>query len=221
MRMSTPRWVPGFALAAGICALLACEDTVDPCNDCPPPPPSFQDLTEPSDVLNNLELAYNKRMINRYDELLDVNFTFFLTPGDVGGGLPENWGRADELQYNSFLFDATPPAPFPRCKSVQVDIQWEDNLQWVEIPSPGPPIEKWYMTTVFYDFKFEMEPDNTYLNSPGSKAQFTVRNAAPTDSPQHWQLVEMRDLGASSVQALRAIAGTQRTTWGRVKALYR
>jgi hypothetical protein len=47
---------------------------------------------------------------------------------------------------------------------------------------------------VFYEFKFDMEPDDTYIAVPGARAQFTVRNTGTEDAPL-WKLVEMRDLG--------------------------
>jgi len=190
-----------------LCTLAVLVATVSSCifdaDEGGPPPEDnrkFEDLTERWHVINNLELAYNKRYINQYDRILDENFTFFLTPGDVGGGLPEQWGRPEELQYNGLLFSSEPPAEFPRCKSIQMDVLWEpaENLQWVEITPGSAPTEKWYTATIFYEFKFEMEPDNTYIANPGAKAQFTVRDAGPFEGKaSHWQLVEFRDLGGA------------------------
>lgn len=168
-----------------------------------PPPPvdnqKFEDLTEKWHVLNNMELAYRKRKIERYSELLDNGFTFFLSAGDVGGGLPTSWDRETEVTANTNLINTEqPPAPIPRCKSIQMDIQWEDDkgnpaLAWIEITPPNST-ETWYTTTVFYDFQFDVEPDMTYINNPGAKAQFTVRNAGTEEAPK-WLLVEFRDLG--------------------------
>jgi hypothetical protein len=188
-------------LAIAATAASCIFDPVAPGDKPPPPAQKYEDLTERWHVLNNLELAYNQRKISRYDEVLDQDFTFFLSTGDVGGGLPDSWDRQTEMNANTNLFtkDPPPPAPIPRCKSIKMDVQWEKpntvepNLAWVEVSPPGLS-ETWYTTTVFYDFAIDVEPDVTYISNPGSKAQFTVRNAGTADDP-HWQLVEFRDLG--------------------------
>lgn len=224
-------------IVVGIAAIVACED--DPidsgCRGCgcpdgysaaartPPCPPQsgFRNLTTRNAVLNNIEVAYERRRLDKYDELLDPNFMFFLSGADVGGGLPRQWGRADEIMANTNLFSQTPPAEYPRCKRIQMDVQWEQGLAWTEVVPQSAPDETWYATTVYYDFKIDIEPDMTYLNNLGAKAQFTVRNAGTEDAP-HWQLVEMRDLSDDSLGAgLGAAASTEPTTWGSIKAIYR
>lgn len=187
------------SFVVGLVALLA---TVSSCifdaEEKPPikdePIQSFQPLTSKSAVLNNIEVAYEKRRLDKYDELLDENFMFYLSDGDVGGGLPDSWGRPDEILANTNLFSQSPPAEFPRCKRIQMDVQWEQGLSWTEIIPQSAPEETWYTTTVFYDFKIDVEPDMTYINNPGAKAQFTVRNLG-TEEDQDWRLVEFRDLG--------------------------
>jgi hypothetical protein len=150
-----------------------------------------KDLSNKSDVLNNIEYAYNKRNVPTYDELLDANFTFFYTDGDLGGGsggTPVQWGRPDELTTTSGLFAAT--------TSMDMSLEWKDadgnpNVQWSESISGT---ETWYTTTVFYHFTIKIG-NTTYIPNSGSKAQFTVRNAGTAEKPK-WQLVEFRDLGA-------------------------
>jgi hypothetical protein len=99
-----------------------------------------------------------------------------------------------------------------------MDILFEDGVAWTEVFPPGG--ETWYMTTVFYEFKFDMEPDHTYISVPGARARFTVRNAGTEDAPL-WKLVEMRDLGADGLFSTVASGGTEATTWGAIKAVYR
>jgi hypothetical protein len=84
------------SLIAATALLLACADEENPVitDD---GQQSFQNLTQREHVLNNLELAYNERRFTPYDALLDPNFTFFFSPGDVGGNIPDQWGRAEEL----------------------------------------------------------------------------------------------------------------------------
>jgi hypothetical protein len=195
---------------------VACDDPESP----PPgePGPSFQNLTERSHVLNNLQAAYNTRSLTKYQELLDANFTFFLAPGDVGGGMPEQWGRTDEVSIHTALFNPNYGGPAPRCTKIIMDVVFEDGLTWTAVTPASAPTETWYTTTVFYDFGFDMEPDTHYSNGPGAKVVFTVRNAGTDDYP-HWQLVEMRDLGDLSLRAGTSL--TETSSWGQVKALYR
>ena len=214
-------------LVCGFAGLLVpgCSDEVD-CFDCACDPAycpeKFENLSQKWHVLNNLELAINQRRLDRYNELLDENFTFFLASSDVGGGLPAQWDRTVEINANTNLFASDPPDPLPRCKDIDLDIHWEDAegkpvVTWIEITTPGG--ETRYTTTVFYDFQVDVEPDLTYINNPGSKAQFTVRNAGTEEVPL-WKLVEMHDLGGPELVARRS-SSTAQSTWGQVKALYR
>ena len=208
------------ALMAGALLFLACEgeEVVGGCDPCPPGGKRFLSLTEREHVLNNLELSYNERVVGQVDTLLDDNFTFFFSPGDVGGNIPADWGRAEELGATSLLFDPGLNDPsYPTCRSIRMDLHFESGVTWDDTIPPAFPTETWYTTTVYYEFTFEMNPDMTYIAVPGSQAQLTVRNAG-TDDAAHWRLVEWRDVASNSVMLQRA--GTERSTWGQVKALY-
>jgi len=208
-------------LALSTLALVAaCED--DPTTPIiPNGEHTLLPLTSRVAVLNNIEYAYDNRDIWAYDELIDLNFTFFFSDGDVDGGLPVQWPRTDELGATNDLFISnTQPVPVgPVCQSVRMDLTLE-NLQWVEVIPEDYPGETWYMTTVDYDFTFKMAPDDTYNSAPGAKANFTVRNAGTETNP-HWQLVEWRDIGSSLLTATEQGANVGATSWGSVKALYR
>ena len=207
-------------LLIGTAVLLSCEaDSTRPgCDPCPPAK-AFQPLTEREHVLNNLELSYNERRPNEFGKLLDNSFAFFFSPGDVGGNIPDQWGRVDELAVTTRLFDpALDQPPYPTCRSIRMDLKFESGVVWVEVIPSDFPDEVWYTTTVYYEFTFEMNPDMTYIAVPGSQAQFTVRNAGTDEAPQ-WRLVEWWDLAANSA-ALRSAASTSRSTWGQIKALY-
>ncbi len=158
----------------------------------------LKDLSEKWHVLNNVEYAYKQRRLDVYDELLNVDFTFFFAPGDVGGGIPTQWDRQAEWSVTRRLFESNAqPAPpsDPVCRSIRMDLQYDpDTMQWVEVDPKEFPTEKWCATTVFYTFTFEMEPDLTLIAQNGAKAQFTVRKTG-TDQDPHWELVELRDLG--------------------------
>jgi hypothetical protein len=212
--------LPGVVLAMTVG--IACESTTDP------PPPTVQawpSLSAREDVLGTIQRAYNERNSDRYESILDPGFTFFLTDGDVNNGLPAQWDRGIETALTQNLFSKTQVGSLPLVKSIIMDVQFENGVTWVEVPNPpAAPAETWYTTTAYYNFQIKVQQpgyseDITYLPDPNAKAQFTVRNAGTEQSPK-WQLVEMRDLGAGILAALRSVE-TEQTTWGKVKSLYR
>jgi hypothetical protein len=215
--MKTFRFVPVLILL-----VIACGD--DSPQAPPPVPDTYADLSNKTDVLHNLELAYNRRNITECDKILDSNFTFFLSSGDVNDHLPAQWDRAFEVAATENMFSITPIASFPLVKRVDMDVQYENGVQWVEVPNPpSAPAETWYRTTAFYNFQITVEPPDSpevsYLPYPNAKAQFTVRNAGTDQSPL-WQLVEWRDLGDDPPPAGPRAMSTEPTTWGRLKWLY-
>ena len=174
------------------------------------PAPVFKDLSQKGHVLNNFEVAHNKRDNNHYDALLDDNFTLYYTEGDVVGGSSQvQWGRSDDVALTSSLFASVDKLSF--------DLS-DPNGAWTETPAPGG-LENWYAATVFYDFTIKMG-DTTYIPNAGAKMQVTVRNAGTEAKPQ-WKLVELHDLGGSSFLKVTQMARTKPTTYGEVKALFR
>jgi hypothetical protein len=163
--------------------------------DVPPPElKNFLPLTTKEAVLNNLELAYSKHNVTAYNQLLDDDFTFFLSPGDVGGNIPEQWDRTEELRVATLLFDFTlEQPPYPTCFSIRMDLKFESGVQWVDVYPEAFPTETWQMTTIYYEFDIKMKPDLTYIAVPGSQARLTVRNTG-TEADPVWKLVEWQDL---------------------------
>ena len=188
-------WLVVLVMGTSSCFLNPEEKTTD---DPPTGGGSFEELTTKEAVLNNLELSYTRQSRDPYDELLDPVFTFFFSPGDVGGNIPEQWGRVDELSVAALLFDKSLNSPdYPTCRSIRMDLKFESGVQWVEVIPEDYPTETWYTTTIYYEFTFEMNPDQTYIAVPGSQAQFTVRNTG-TDVAPAWKLVEWRDLAVDN-----------------------
>ncbi len=212
----------GVLWFASVALLPACSD--DPISP-PPPPPTpeqeIQPLTTRNAVLNNIEYAYGHRGIGIFpiDELLDDDFTFYLSTRDVNGGLPAQWSRIDELSLTRALFESNTAPIGPVARSLRFFLEFNDDTEWVEIVPQSAPTETWYAATVFYSFTVEMEPDNTFISVPGAKAEFVVREVA-TSSGNRWRLVAWRDLGGTLVRARQARAETDETTWGAIKALY-
>jgi hypothetical protein len=196
----------------------ACGD--DDCN-CDPtgPQQGYRNLQDRSDVLHNFQLAYNERNLTRYEELLDASFIFYLSDAEVGGSLPQQWERNEEVLIHDRLFSANGIPPYPHTESVQMDLDFEDGVAWEDTIPGSAPGETWQMTTVFYDLVVEVEPDTKYISFAGATVQIIIRNAGTSQTPR-WQMVILRDLGAAN-HALGRVAFTEESTLGGFKALYR
>jgi hypothetical protein len=64
----------------------------------------------PSNVIYNLDLAYNKRDINLYKQCLSPQFTFYFNPIDVGKDvdgyvIPTSWGYEEDWTATQNMFD--------------------------------------------------------------------------------------------------------------------
>ena len=213
--MKAPLWIVSILLALAF--VSACEDDpVGNCADCGGFPPEFLPLTSRKAVLNHLEHAYNTRRSDAIGQLLDDNFTFFLATSDVGGGIPAQWSRADEMLTTMRLFDSNNATTGPIVRSIRMDILFEE-AEWTPVVPLSDPAKTWYATTVDYTFTVEMAPDQTYIAVPGAQAVFVVRDIDPSDATD-WRLVEWRDLGGNV--AATTSTGSESRTWGAVKALY-
>jgi hypothetical protein len=206
-------------LLAALVLMPACDDDPTTSPNVPSNKPAYLPLTSREAVLNNIEYAYNNRVIEVIDELLDANFIFYFAPGDAVGSIPPEWGRPDELHVTRAMFESNnQPVPVgPQIRSLHFDVQFEEGVEWTSFIPGGFPSELWYSAEVPYSFTVEVEPDFTFISKPGSTAQFTVRNAGSDEAP-HYQLVECRDRGVTTsvVQALEI----KPDTWGDIKALW-
>lgn len=221
MRMNH-RIQAGLAIAAVAGLMVACSnDTTAPVK--PKQPTPLPVIATRNGVLTTIEAAYNARNIDQYTNLLDGEFRFYLTTGDVNNGLPSQWDNAEETLVNSRLFDKNYTGD-NRCTSVSLTLQFDPNtIEWNPVVPDNHPDETWYVASVYYQFQFDVvtatDADHQLLSPSGAKAQFTVRNVGTVDKPQ-WSLVEMRDLGAG-LRLANAATATEQTTWGKVKSLYR
>jgi hypothetical protein len=196
---------------------LSCkEDTVAP----PPqqPPSGYRDLKEKDDVLFNLELAYNERRMDKYDELLDDNFIFYFNDADYNdphNPTPQQWDRATEVGATTNLLDVNYSGG-NRVVSIDLRLGYvADN--WTEEPANQVhPGESWYRKTVDYDLRINTAA-SWELKALDKKAQFTIRW---DEDKGKWQMIMWHDLGDDGSLALTTGAAIEETTWGGIKAMY-
>lgn len=214
MRVRSCALLAAFIVVVGLLVSCGDEGTVD-CESCACDP----DLCPPAPkdvVLRNLEVAYNARRIDWYEDVLDADFRFYPSRPDALSGMPHSWDRAADVVIHTKLFDKN--YPLLPCQTCVVDILTQEGHAWTEFVPPSAPTETWYRTSLYYDFRFDIG-GATHIPMTGARAEFTVRNAGTSEAP-HWQLVEMHDLANASVAA-QTTRATEPTTWGRVLDLYR
>ena len=178
-----------LSLSLGACILDPKTDTGDGGGG---PSQKFQDLTQKWHVLNNLELAYLQRDINRYEELLDpAQYTFYFTDVQQGNPVPATMDRDKDLLVTGNIFTGKKGTD-KEVVSLDLNLEWE-SAQWVELPpdSAGGRNETWWTTTVNYSFTIKTAGGTDYVTQGTPKAQFSVRKGADGK----FRLVEWRDLG--------------------------
>ena len=166
---------------------------LDPEQTPPPedkPAEQFKDLTEQNDVLFNLRESYDQRNGDEYDRLVDDDFVFFFSDGDVAtGNYPAQWSRETDVPATRGLFR----------DAINVDLTLQlDQVSWISFEPDQDlyPGETWWTTSVQYDFnmRFGRDPDTTWI-STGASAQFTIRQVEK-NGKMIWRLVRWRDLDA-------------------------
>jgi hypothetical protein len=184
--------------------------------------PEYRDPCVEWNVLHNLERAYDTMNVDCYSELFDPDkFVFFPDPSDVGkDGVPNQWYYEKEIQSATNMFSGAGGRDDNPITSIDVTLydieeaQWEDEIN--DIDFPGETLRK---ATVDYTFTIDTVGDKTFVApSVTPRAQFIVRNIDGKG-----KLVQWFDLRPSSTTLMQpgALAGSEETSWARVKALYR
>jgi hypothetical protein len=162
-------------------------------------------------VLNNFELAHNKRDMSRYEQLIDDNYTFFFDTIQNGGQVTIQWGRPDEISATSGLLN--------NVNMLDLDLVNLDKPVWTEMMVSYNGGETWYITTLYYSFIVKIG-DTTLTSVSPAQMSFTVRNAGTMAKP-HWELVELRDLAhilVPSPGVASVVLHTNQTTYGKMKS---
>jgi len=159
----------------------------------PPQPPAWPDLKEKDDVFEYLSKVYNNRNYDRYPKLLDDNFIFKFGVDDVGGEIPEQWGRTEELQSAQGMFMGRSVPPYGAVD--RIDLTLNPEGEWLAIPQTDPPFdgETWYRKTVEYRLIVQTTGGWT-LQGLNKKALFDIRYAkSQGDTATVWRIVRWSD----------------------------
>ena len=187
-----------------------------------PDPDPYLARTSPDNVLNNFQVAWRTRDIDRYSQLLAEDYRFYFDNRTrVDKGLPPFWTTAEESTQVGKLFNSQ------RVADIAIALKWP--------PGTAHPVtesgrENWVYLDVF-DVSLDVDMAPTDSNPEGityrvedQKQRYYFRRgraepAAPGDTL--FYLAEWRDFGTVG---LSAPGGSQTTiaeppTWGRVKTL--
>jgi hypothetical protein len=178
-------------------------------------------------ALFNLQVSYNERNIEHYDDLLDEGLEFYFGAEDVMNGNPQSWGRAAEMSAATNLFDPNYANPQqPAAQDIDLSLVYpQGDDEWTPIEPEDQvtyPGETWYQKIVTYNLTVQISGEFQYVGL-NKQAAFVLR-AATVESEQYWKIVVWRDdTGTYFRDAGRrdVTAGTaEDTTWGQLKAIY-
>ena len=158
---------------------------------------NFKPLDKRDNLLFNLELAYNQRNINRYDEMLDTDFIYFFGATDISEGNVEQsqWGRDSEVASTGNLLEGRAGREVPPADRISLDVRYPEGEDvWTEVTPGDPekyPGETWYEKTVDYNLTVVIsEIDLTLTNSNPRQASFVVRW---DEGREEYQVIQWRD----------------------------
>jgi hypothetical protein len=194
---------------------LGCSDdkkkTVDP------EPDPYMKQTSITNCLFNLKLSYNQRNVAKYSSLFDEGYMFVFDPSDVvTHGIPESWGRPDEIVSATNLFTALPNADGYVCESISLNF-----LAGAEAPSQAD--SAWTevtlsQVTLLVDSRHPSNGDPLRYEVIGDQADIHFIQTAETDPSSGlkiWKIIQWID------KPIGAKTATETTTWGQIKAYWR
>jgi len=177
----------------------------------------YKNLRSKDDVLENLDLAYNKRDFEQFKPLLDENFTFVFSERDYNAGEVDfpHWDRVSELDANEKILDPNLDGG-KRVLSIELSLD-DGGADWVpDPPNQDHPDETWYIKTVDYNLVTKTADDWEH-RARGLKAQFAIRK---DESTGQWQIILWRDDVGSMIALSPGGPAVEETTWGNIKAMY-
>lgn len=174
----------------------------------PPVPTDYKPLTEPDNVIHNLEESYRRREVEPYAELLapEFRFVFQPDPGDPPG-TSRQWNRNQDSTGTGNLFRAS--------EVTQIRIEL---LRGEAAPATEAGLEHTMKIRVLGTF-LDVDLDNgTTLRVSGDVQDYFVRRGDPdAGEDERWYLVEWRDISGA---ALALNPEAEDISWGQIKNLF-
>jgi len=196
--------------AVGWMLLASCEDVPyvpdDTCRGdfCP----TYEPLTAPENLLDNLQESYKRREIQHYAELLAPEFRFYFQPLDAATH-GEYWNRDQDSTGTDAFFRTN------LVSTILIELVYGPS----EVPTEAgfdPDVRKIRINQV--QLEVDQTDGTTLLVTDLQDMYFRPGRAAAGEDTTRWYLLEWRDLPSAGAPKPRT---TRSTTWGSVKARYR
>jgi hypothetical protein len=205
----------GVLLLAMSLSIVGCSDDKKKIDDAEPDP--YMKQTSIANCLFNLKLSYTQRNVAKYSSLFDEQYTYVFDPRDVGThGIPETWGRSDELLSATHLLDSLQNSDGYVCEHISLNfIAGADVASEVE-----PAWRKVTLTqiTLLVDCRHQDTGEPLRYEMIGDQADIHFIQTAETDPSSGlriWKIIYWVD------KPIGAKVKTEPTTWGRIKANWR
>ncbi len=187
-------------LIVGISILAFNSCILDPKEkEAPPGTPvsPYKPLDEERDnVLFNLVKSYKETNIDRYDELLDVDFIFHFSAADFRDGhvTAENWDRTAEIGSAGNMFDPLYEGSREPVSNIDLTLIYAaGDDRWIQVTPEDQekyPDETWYEKTVRYNLTVQ-SGDISFVGN-NLQASFLLR-WAEVDGVGFWRIIAWRD----------------------------
>ena len=194
--------------------LGGCEEDISVCFGCPPVT-GYLTPTSPENLINNLQESYLAREIEEYAKLLAPEYIFKVQPQDVAE-LGDFFTRDRDSTgtaalFNSPIVSAIRIALTHGAATAPTDTAFAAGIMAIRIQPTFLEVDETTGTTWQVD---------------GDIQDLFFRRGNPTDgeNPDHWVIIEWRDLPESTASAFEPsrvqVADDQPTTWGSIKGQY-
>jgi hypothetical protein len=169
----------------------------------------YLEPTSPSNVVANLQLAYQRREIDEYAKLLAPEFIFKFQPVDAQEIAKEFWTRDEDLAGTGALFGAAVVTSIAVSLGHGPDAPADD----LELPDDARKIR--------IDQTFLQVDETTGITWVITDLQdmfFRPGDETLGEDPDHWFLIEWRDIPTAA--AASGAAAVRPATWGKLKSQY-
>ena len=173
----------------------------------------YKPPTSPENVINNLQVSYRRKEVDRYAPLLRHDFIFVFQPDDAQEIGTDFWTRDEDSTGTENLFTAQD------IRDIRIDLThgpaqppteegFPDGTMWIRI-SPT-------------DLEVDQLPD-IVLTVEGDIQDFYFLPGNPDqgEDPNHWYILEWRDKGDFGGVGKPGVSGTaadgrKRVSWGEL-----
>ena len=184
-----------------------------------PPPPNYGDYKEPTapeSLLNNLQVSYRRREIERYAQILAPEFIFRFQPVDQNEIGKEFWTHDEDSVGTRALLTT------PEVTEIRISLLF--STQDTTVNFPGTPIDSVKIRILTTNLEVDQTNEVSWVVSDQQDMFFRLGKIENGEDPTHWFLYQWDDLPSLASPGLSPLStggsGVQpiRRSWGGVLA---